>query len=145
MLESRRFTGVPPDLDSSIATRSNHLSLFNWMMLGPQNDAAVHFWRRIGRQHGRLRCMSQSNGCPVSSTTYIEEIPCPHCATFVPAHNTSFVVPKARTTSVALRGVTGEVVQELPGGRVHQADVRIQRGGQIGLVVLCGHHGSHGV
>ena len=38
-----------------------------------------------------------------------------------------------------------EVVQHLPGGRVHEADVRVERRREIRLAVLRGHHRSYGI
>ena len=49
-------------------------------------------------------------------------------------------VPEARADAVRRARVALEVVQHLPGGHVHEADVRVKGRREVGLVVLGWHN-----
>ena len=50
---------MSPNLHEAVASCGDQLTLFNRMMLRPQDNFVMHLWRRIGGEGGRLMGASE--------------------------------------------------------------------------------------
>jgi len=119
---------LPPDLDCSIGACGEHLPLLGRMMLSPSDDFMVDL-----RWWVWLQWFS------------IKQVPCPNRSLLVSAYHTCFAVPEAGPTAIFIVDVPGEIIEQLPVGHVHEADVRVERSNQQSLAVLRRDNGSYGI
>lgn len=171
---SRSRVRVSPHFYRAIGTGSYHFSRLDWVVFCPGDHLVVHFRWWVGLERRRLFDMNSRTAEPdqkdssetsesatsaqghnpprseilgmiIGRKTHVKQVPSPHFSLLISANNAGFSMSKACPTPIRTMTVASKIIEHLAAEGVHESDVAVECGNEIGRFVLRGDDGCYWV